>query len=283
MVQLPFRVSHAGHEEGHAFHCNLGAFAAERSLNGQYSVEKNFKLLIEYDGTAYHGWQRQRQDSTLQGTIEDALLVMTKAAVNLTGSGRTDAGVHALGQVANFHCDTTLTPKAFLAGLNSLLPDDIVIKDCAGVDGGFHARYDAIGKTYIYRILNQPLSGAIGRHYTWWVRRPLDVEAMVAAVDHLIGTHDFKAFEGAGSPRAHTTRTVTRASLQPSNNGCLVFEISANGFLRFMVRNIVGTLVDVGIGKRMPEDVGRILWGKDRGQAGATAPPQGLFLVAVDY
>jgi tRNA pseudouridine38-40 synthase len=246
-------------------------------------VVRNFKLTIEYDGTAYHGWQRQARDRTLQGTIESALLKMTNTPVNLIGSGRTDAGVHALGQVANFHCDTRLAPGAFLAGLNSLLPDDIVISRCMQVDEAFHARYDARGKTYTYRILNRPLSSAIDRHFTWWVRRPLDQKAMAAAIDHLIGTHDFKAFEGTGSPRDHTTRTVTRASLQPGNRGCLVFTISANGFLRYMVRNIVGTLVDVGTGKMVPEDVGRIRRSKDRGQAGATAPPQGLFLMEVDY
>jgi tRNA pseudouridine38-40 synthase len=246
-------------------------------------VEKNFKLIIEYDGTAYHGWQRQTRDSTIQGTIEDALFRMTRTHVNLVGSGRTDAGVHALGQAANFHCETALTPQAFLGGLNSLLPDDIVIRDCARIDDAFHSRYDVKGKTYVYRILNRHRAAAIGRQYAWWVRKPLDQGLMASAIHHLVGTHDFKAFEGAGSPREHSTRSVTEASLEQDSEGRLVFKISANGFLRCMVRNIVGTLVDVGLGKMMPDDVERILRAKDRNQAGATAPPQGLFLKAVEY
>lgn len=256
---------------------------AEWHFNGRSSVERNFKLTIEYDGTTYHGWQRQARDSTIQGAIENALLQMAGEHVRVIGSGRTDAGVHALGQVANFHCDTALTPKEFLSGLDSLLPDDIVVKDCTQVDDAFHARYDVKSKTYIYRILNQRLPGAIGRQYAWWVRKPLDQKAMASAIDHLIGTHDFKAFEGAGSPRRHTTRSVTEACLEQTSKGCLVFKISASGFLRFMVRNIVGTLVDVGLGKITPDDVERIRASKDRMQASATAPPQGLFLMAVDY
>jgi tRNA pseudouridine38-40 synthase len=247
------------------------------------SVEKNFKLTIEYDGTAYHGWQRQTRDSSIQGAIEKALGKMTGQQVNLIGSGRTDAGVHALGQVANFRCETTLTPQAFLGGLNGLLSSDIVIRDCSQVDVDFHARYDVKGKTYVYRLTNQDLPGAIGRQYTWWIKKTLDTKAMEAALQHIIGTHDFKAFEGTGSPRAHTTRSVTEASLQSMRKGCLVFKISANGFLRYMVRNIVGTLVAVGLGKMRPDDVERILTSKDRSQAAATAPPQGLFLVTVDY
>ncbi len=246
-------------------------------------MEKNFKLIIEYDGTAYHGWQRQACDTTVQETIEDALAKMTGRAVKLIGSGRTDAGVHALGQVANFHCETSLTPQAFLGGLNSLLPDDIVIRECTSVDDGFHARYSAKGKTYIYRLLSRPLPGAIGRQYAWWVRRPLDLEAMDSAAQHLCGTHDFRSFEGAGSPRSHTIRTVTEASLKREDEGGIVFRISADGFLRFMVRNIVGTLVDVGTGKLSTDDVERIRRSRDRSQAGATAPPHGLFLVEVEY
>jgi tRNA pseudouridine38-40 synthase len=246
-------------------------------------VEKNFKLIIEYDGTAYHGWQRQSGDATIQETVEAALAKMAGRAVNLLGSGRTDAGVHALGQVANFHCDTSLTPQAFMGGLNSLLPNDIVIRDCTPVDDGFHARYSAKGKTYRYWLLNRRLPAAIGRQYAWWIRRPLDLKAMDSAIQHLSGSHDFSAFEGAGSPRPHTIRTVTEASLKRAEEGKIVFRISADGFLRFMVRNIVGTLVDVGIGKLSPDDVEQIRLSRDRSQAGATAPPHGLFLVEVVY
>lgn len=247
------------------------------------TMEKNFKLLIEYDGSAYHGWQRQSNDHTIQETIEKSLAKMVGRPVTLTGSGRTDAGAHALAQAASFKCDTTLTPQAFLGGLNSLLPSDIVIKACLPVTADFHARYSAKSKTYLYRIRNRPLPKAICRQYAWWVKRPLDFNAMASAAGRFTGTHDFSAFEGAGSPRAHTTRTVSEALLRKEDGDIVAFRIRANGFLRFMVRNIVGTLVDVGLGKIAADDVGRILLSKDRAQAGATAPAHGLFLVKVDY
>ncbi|UCF92082.1 MAG: tRNA pseudouridine(38-40) synthase TruA [Desulfobacterales bacterium] len=244
---------------------------------------QNFKLTIEYDGSRYHGWQRQRDARTIQGEIEAGLKTMTGKAVTLIGSGRTDAGVHACGQVANFHSVTTLKPEVFQKGLNSLLPDDIVIRHCVGVPQEFHARYDAKSKTYHYKILNRPLPAAIGRQYAWWIRQKLDLQNMRSALAHLLGSHDFKAFEGSGSPRADTTRYVIRADLVEKKRGILIFQIEANGFLRFMVRNIVGTLVSVGRGKLTSDDFGRILDSKDRSQAGATAPALGLFLMEVRY
>lgn len=243
----------------------------------------NFRLIIEYDGTAYHGWQRQKRDRSVQGEIENALATMTGQKITLIGSGRTDAGVHALGQVANFHCDTRLTPDTFQKGLNSLLDDDIVIRDCQEADEKFHARYDVKGKTYHYRILNRQIPTAIRRHYVWFIRRKLDTDAMRSAIPHLLGKHDFKAFEGTGSPRAHTVRCVSEANLMQHDDGYLTFEIKADGFLRFMVRNILGTLVEVGVGKIPPDGLQEILLSKDRSQAGATAPPQGLFLMEVRY
>jgi len=243
----------------------------------------NFRLLIEYDGTDYHGWQRQKNGRTIQGEIERALAKMTGQQLILNGSGRTDAGVHALGQVANFRCDTKLTPKIFQNGLNSLLNRDIVIRDCQQTGENFHARYDAKSKRYRYRILNAPIPSAIHRRYAWFIRKKLDTDAMRAAVSHIMGKHDFAAFEGAGSPRAHTIRSVLNANFTESDHGHLHFEIEADGFLRFMVRNIVGTLTDVGLGKLAPDDFRRILLSKDRNQAGITAPPHGLFLVCVMY
>ncbi len=243
----------------------------------------NFKIIIEYDGTAYHGWQRQKSDRSIQGEIEKALSTMTGGLVTLIGSGRTDAGVHALGQVANFLCETKLSPEVFQKGLNSLLPEDIVIKDCHRVDKSFHARYDAKSKIYHYRIWNRELPMAIGRHYAWYISRKLDMAAMRSVITYLIGTHDFKAFEGTGSPRSHTTRQVTTADLIESENGFLIFTIEADGFLRYMVRNIVGTLVDVGLGKITPKTFKEILESKNRRHASATAPPHGLFLVEVKY
>jgi len=246
-------------------------------------VVKNFKLIIEYDGTRYHGWQRQKADRTIQQEIENALAVMTGSRVPLNGSGRTDAGVHAWGQVANFLCETDLTGTVFQKGLNSILPDDIVIKDCRRVDQRFHARYDAKSKIYHYRIINRNVAPAIGRQYAWFIRTKLDPDAMRSALAHIIGSHDFKSFEATGSPRAHTLRNIMAAGLNEQRDGSLVFKIEANGFLRYMVRNIVGTLVDVGLGKITPAGFSGILASKNRRHAGAPAPAHGLFLMEVKY
>lgn len=244
---------------------------------------KNFKLTIEYDGTNYCGWQRQAKEPTVQAEIERALTFMTRAPVNLAGAGRTDAGVHALGQVASFRCDTRLDPEAILKGLNSLLPGDIAIQDCRSVPEGFHARFDAKSKVYHYRILNRDTRAAVGRDYAWFIHRPLDLPAMRRAAGILVGRHDFKAFESTGSPRAHTLREVGAADWVEGEDRCLVFQIEADGFLRCMVRNIVGTLVAVGLGKLAPGDVQAIMDARDRKRAGATAPARGLFLMEVKY
>lgn len=244
---------------------------------------QNFKITVEYDGGAYHGWQRQKKDATIQQAIERALYRMTQKPVILIGAGRTDAGTHARGQVANFKVDTQLAPEIFHKGLNSLLPEDIVITECVRVDLSFHARYDVKSKIYQYRILNRPLPAALGRQYAWFIPQPLNVEAMKKALVRLVGMHDFKSFEGSGSPRSHTVRHVLHADLVEKDNGYLVLGIEANGFLRYMVRNIVGTLVLVGRGKLSPEDFAAILASKNRDKAGPTAPSHGLFLMEVRY
>ncbi|MFO7496719.1 MAG: tRNA pseudouridine(38-40) synthase TruA [Desulfobacterales bacterium] len=246
-------------------------------------MAKNFKLLIEYDGTDFHGWQRQKDARSVQAEIEAALAVMTRQAVTLNGSGRTDAGVHALGQVANFWCDTRLTAPDFFKGLNRLLPADVVIRGCQPAALNFHARYDAKGKTYCYRILNRPLPAAIGRQYAWHIRSMLDLAALQRAAGFLVGRHDFKAFEGAGSPRTHTVRDLRRVEVLAGAEDRIDITFEADGFLRFMVRNLTGTLVAVGLGKRPPEAVRAILRSCDRARAAATAPACGLFLVAVHY
>ena len=247
------------------------------------SSPKTFKLIIEYDGSEFHGWQRQKKDRTVQETIENALAVMTREQVTVIGSGRTDAGVHALGQVAGFKTRSRLDAEAFFNGLNSLLPGDVVIRACEQMPDDFHARFDVSSKRYRYHMLNRPIAPAIGRQFVWHIRRPLDTAAMAEAAGILLGTHDFKAFEGTGSPRDHTVRTVTDSTVKETGGGNLIYDIEANGFLRFMVRNIVGTLVEVGLGKIDPQTMLTILLSKDRSQAGATAPPQGLFLVDVAY
>lgn len=244
---------------------------------------KNLKLVIEYDGTHYHGWQRQPNGPSIQQTIETALETMTRQKIALIGSGRTDAGVHSLGQSANFKCETRLEPEEIQRGLNSLLPRDIVIRQCRTVHPGFHARYDVRHKSYRYWILNQHLPSAIGRQYSWWIRTPLDIPAMQRAADLIVGEHDFKAFEATGSPRGHTRRRVMQARWERQTRGRITFDITADGFLRYMVRNIVGTLVSVGLHKITPERFQEVLNTMDRTQAGATAPAHGLFLMEVIY
>ncbi|MFW6335481.1 MAG: tRNA pseudouridine(38-40) synthase TruA [Desulfosalsimonas sp.] len=245
---------------------------------------KNFKLTIEYDGTEFNGWQVQKNGRTVQGEIEAAISVMTQKKVRITGSGRTDAGVHALGQTASFTCETRLKAEDFFSGLNSLLPADIVIHGCEQVAQEFHAQYSVKKKIYHYRILNRRLPAAVGRQYAWHIKTPLDIEAMEKAADYLCGTHDFSAFENTGSPRSDSVRTVYSAGFTKTADGeHLIFKICANGFLRYMVRNIVGTLADVGISRITPEQFAKIKASLDRSQAGATAPPCGLFLMAVSY
>ena len=244
---------------------------------------ENFRIIVEYDGTAYHGWQRQKADRTIQGEIEKALTTMTGKPVSLAGSGRTDAGVHAIGQTASFSSDAGLSPDIYLKGLNSLLPDDILIRVCESMDPAFHARYDARSKLYQYRILNRDMPSILERHYVWHIRRKLNVEAMQKAATYFVGEHDFKAFEGTGSPRTSTVRHVIRAEMRQARNNQILFDIEADGFLRYMVRNIVGTLVDVGNGRIPEEDVKGILLSGDRSLAGATAPAKGLFLIKVNY
>lgn len=246
-------------------------------------IMNNFKLVIEYDGTDFCGWQRQPDGRSVQQAIETALAHMTRRPVTVIGSGRTDAGVHALGQVAHFNSDTAIPPGTLRQGLNSLLPDDIVIRECRRAAPGFHARFDAVGKLYRYTIRNSPLPAAIGRQYAWWIRSPLDTAAMATAASHLVGRKDFKAFEAAGSPRAHTIRHITRAEVQCPAHGHIVIEVAADGFLRHMVRNIAGALAAVGKGRLAPDRIPALMGAGDRRRLPATAPAHGLCLVLVVY
>lgn len=244
--------------------------------------EKRFRLVIEYDGTCYHGWQKQPEDSSIQEKIEGVLKIITQQDIHVAGSGRTDAGVHATGQVAHFSCTTHISPEKFHDALNKMLPDDIVIRECTQVKDDFHARFSAKRKTYRYYIRNSVIPTAIRRRFVWQVQRPLDISFMRRAAEHLVGEKDFKAFEGVGSPRKTTVRKIFSANLFQENDD-IVFEVTGSGFLKFMVRNIVGTLVDVGSGKMTPDQFRGVLNAGDRTKAGPTAPPQGLFLVHVDY
>lgn len=242
----------------------------------------NIKLVLEYDGTAYHGWQRQVNASTVQGIIEEKIRVITKSKVNLIGAGRTDAGVHAKGQAANFRTAARLEPAAWQRALNSLLPSDIGVLEAEQVSEKFHARFSATGKVYQYRILNRPHRSALDRLSVWHLPYRLNINAMKQAAKSLIGQHHFSAFQ-SGEGETKTDRChLKRLTIQRSVD-LITITIEANRFLQHMVRNIVGTLVEVGRGKRKAQEVKQILKSGDRRLAGPTAPPQGLCLVEVRY
>jgi tRNA pseudouridine38-40 synthase len=250
---------------------------------GEKEDKANIKLVIAYDGTGYFGWQRQLDKPTIQGIIEDKISLMAGKPVTLIGSGRTDAGVHALNQVANFRISTSLTPTIFFKGLNSLLPETVLIKEADYANPEFHARYDAKSKVYEYRIYNQGLRSPFLRHYAWHIARSLDSKAMKECLNSIIGTHDFSAFCSAGDGQTSPIRTMIQTKLSIREGGLLVFEFEANGFLRHMVRNIMGTIVKTGIGEISVKRFHEIFMSKDRRQAGAKAPPGGLYLQEVRY
>jgi tRNA pseudouridine38-40 synthase len=246
-------------------------------------MPRNIRLLLEYDGTRYHGWQRQRGDLSLQQVLEEALQRLTGAEVGLIASGRTDAGVHALGQVANFHTQSTLPLKAFHEGLNSMLPYDIAALKAEEAPPEFHARKSALSKTYEYRILNRPSRSPLHHHYGWWLAHKLDLEALERAAALLPGRHDFSAFRASGSGNLNPVRQVLAARWQTHPGGWLRFTVTATGFLRGMVRSLVGTMVEIGKGKAEPSLLAELLKSGERRLAGPTAPAQGLYLVEVSY
>jgi len=244
---------------------------------------RNIKLLIEYDGANYLGWQVQATGQTIQGIIEDKLARLTGEVVHLVGSGRTDSGVHALNQVASFKTGSRMEVRAMQKALNSLLPSDIAIKQVEEAEEGFHARKVAKSKIYEYRILNREIRSPFDRGYVWHISRRLDLREMKKATLHLIGEHDFSSFRSTGTPTRTQVRKVERAEWRRSRSGLIRFEIEANGFLKQMVRAIVGTLVEVGKGKVSADGFQKILASKDRKKAGPTAPAHGLFLIEVKY
>jgi len=244
---------------------------------------RTLKLTLSYDGTRFVGWQRQNEGESVQGLLEDAVARLEGAPVTVQGAGRTDAGVHAIGQAASVRVtclhDTTTLARA----LNAQLPRDIRVVAVEDRDERFHARFSARAKTYRYQIRNAAIASPFERAYVWHLQEPLALDAMNSAAALLVGTHDFAAFRSAGSGDvAGTVRTISQSSWRDTT-GLLTYEITGDGFLRHMVRAIVGTLVEVGRGWREPADIAALLRGGTRAQAGATAPPQGLFLVSVDY
>ena len=245
---------------------------------------KHFKLTIEYDGTDYHGWQRQRDKITIQGELESVLSLILNQEIKIAGSGRTDAGVHAHGQVASFSAQTSLTPQALLRAVNSLLKKQpIVLREVAPVSGDFHAQYSAQSKEYHYWILNQKIPSAIDARYLWHIHQALDIEVIKACCEVVTGVHDFKSFENVGSPRSSTIREIFSASVEKRQNHRLCIKVCASGFLKNMVRNLVGSFVAAGRGKLSAAQFKKVLEAKDRTLADATAPARGLFLHRVNY
>lgn len=241
-----------------------------------------YKLLLEYDGTTYAGWQRQPDRPTIQAALEDALRQITRCPISTIAASRTDAGVHAVGQVVGFRSDRPLLPHEWTRALNGVLPKTIGVRQTEVAADDFHARYDAHSKTYEYRILNQPARPALDRLRVWQVARPLDVDLMREASRHVLGQHDCTSFQGPNAGSNNPVCTIRRADWE--QDGPLIrFTIQADRFLKQMVRALVGTFVEIGHGKRSPEALATILASKDRREAGPTAPPQGLYLLRVHY
>jgi tRNA pseudouridine38-40 synthase len=258
-----------------------------------------FKVTLAYDGTSFVGWQRQAAGASVQGLIEAALRELDGCDVSVTGAGRTDAGVHALGQVASFATRRLMDAGTLVRAVNARLPDSIRVLAAEPVDPSFHARFGAVCKSYRYRIWNRNPMHPFERAYAWHVSEPLDVASMMTAAALIQGRHDFAAFQAAGSTVRSSERTLFRSTVRTDRSSVeqplseagpaieqgdlIVYEVSGDGFLRHMVRNIVGSLVEVGRGRRPAEWMATVLANRNRSFAGPTAPPHGLVLVSVDY
>lgn len=256
-----------------------------------------FRVTVAYDGTDFVGWQRQTSGTSVQGLLEDALRALDGRAVAVAGAGRTDAGVHALAQVAAFTLERSLQPDAVVRALNARLPDAVRVLTADEVPHSFNPRLDARAKTYRYRISNADMLSPFERHYAWHLPGVLDVEAMRHAAPGLEGTHDFAAFQSAGTDVATTVREVVLSTITTESTGLhgaadgkefgggvlITYEVTGTGFLRHMVRAIVGSLVEIGRGRRPVEWLAHVLESRDRTKAGPTAPAHGLFLVGVAY
>lgn len=243
---------------------------------------RNIRLIIEYDGTNYHGWQSQVNAAAVQDVIAGALRKLTGEDTKLSGAGRTDAGVHAYGQVANFQTDSRIPAEKFSYAINSMLPGDIVIKSSDEVGLDFHSRFSARGKKYKYLIYNDIHPSALLRNRAYHISDKLDFVAMQNAGPCFVGTHDFSAFRASGSSVESSVRTVTDIRLEKQGD-LIEMSIAADGFLYNMVRIIAGTLVEVGTGKKLPKDIPEIIGSGDRSRAGKTAPAHGLYLVEVYF
>lgn len=243
---------------------------------------RTFRTTLEYEGTRYAGWQRQPRDATVQQVLEEAIRTITGESVSVAGSGRTDAGVHALGQVASFRVATSMEPERLKRALNAVLPEDVAVLEIEEAPEEFHARFTAHRKLYRYEILNHPQRRVLHRERRQREARPLDVEAMRKAAASLVGRHDFAAFTCSGSNPGSTVRTLDRLDVVREGE-IVAVEAEGGGFLYKMVRTIVGTLLEVGRGERPPGSMSDVLAGRDRTRAGPSAPARGLTLVSVTY
>jgi tRNA pseudouridine38-40 synthase len=247
---------------------------------------RRLRLVLEYDGSDFAGWQIQPEQRSVQGTVEEALREITGESRRIFPAGRTDAGVHARGQVAHFDCESELATPALERALNAVLPRDIAVRAIDGVAPDFHARHAATGKIYVYRILNRVAPSPVRARYSWHMRAPLDVAAMAEAARSVVGTHDFSAFRSArGGPREdeNPRRTLYRLDVTPEGDDEIQIVAHGRSFLRHMVRNLTGTLVEIGRGKHPPSALAAILASGDRMKAAPSAPAQGLCLERVLY
>ena len=243
---------------------------------------RNIKLIIEYDGKGFNGWQKQPDKLNIQGEIEKAIEEITGEKVDLTASGRTDAGVHSLGQTANFKTESKIPIEKFAKAINSRLKKSVVIKSAEEVDERFHSRYSVKSKTYRYIINNSENGTAIYRGLEYHVPMKLDYEKMNEAIKYFIGEHDFKAFKASGTSSKSSVRTILDGSVRKEVER-IIIEITGTGFLYNMVRIISGTLLEVGLGKIKPEEIKDIINSQDRNKAGKTLPAHGLYLLEVNY
>ena len=244
---------------------------------------RTIKLVVQYDGSDFVGWQRQGKGLSVQGLIEEALATIDGAPVTLHGAGRTDAGVHAIGQVASARVTSLIEDWQLVRALNAHLPKAIRVTELTTVPDDFHARFSATAKTYEYRIWNGRTMPPFLRQYAWHVIEPLNLSLMRQASQAIPGERDFAAFRSARSMNHTTVREITSAGWRTEDDQTRVFEIGGKGFLRYMVRSLVGTLVEIGRGQRPVDDIARLLAAPDRSQAGRTAPARGLFLMKVEY
>ena len=244
---------------------------------------RTLKLTLAYDGTRFVGWQRQAEGESIQGVLEEALARFEGGPVTVHGAGRTDAGVHALGQVASVRVTCTHDIATLTRALNAQLPEDVRVLSVEDAEPEFHARFSARSKTYRYMIRTAPIVMPFERAYVWHLAERLNLAAMGDAASMVTGTHDFAAFQSVGTETPGSVRTILRSEVREIEPSLLAYEVTGEGFLRYMVRALTGTLVEIGRGWRAPDSMRDLLAGGRRADAGATAPPHGLFLVAVDY